>query len=112
LYLCYSQEIEKFDAHGKKILIYYLDYLCQWVLLLLRDKSGGGLSGRKGGTGQEKSLLDDEWAFIRENCSHIRGGESVAARRFCFLASNVLDAVGEGLEQVRAFHISIYLRLI
>ncbi|CAG0924926.1 unnamed protein product, partial [Notodromas monacha] len=52
------QEIERFDAHAKRILIYYLDYLCQWVLLLLRDKSGGGLGGRKGGTGQEKSLLD------------------------------------------------------
>lgn len=45
----------------------------------------------------QKSLLEEEWNFIKQTCPHIPEGESFSGNIFCQLACGMLKAIGNFL---------------
>jgi len=45
----------------------------------------------------QKSLLEEEWTFIKQTCPHIPDGESFSCNTFCQLACGMLKAIGDYL---------------
>ena len=45
----------------------------------------------------QKSLLEEEWNFIKQTCPHIPDGESVSGNTFCLMACGMLKAIGDFL---------------
>lgn len=45
----------------------------------------------------QKSLLEEEWSFIKQTCPHIPEGESYSGNTFCQLACGMLKAIGNFL---------------
>ena len=45
----------------------------------------------------QKSLLEEEWSFIKQTCPHIPEGESFSGNTFCQLACGMLKMIGNFL---------------
>ncbi|XP_076372525.1 mitogen-activated protein kinase kinase kinase 4-like isoform X2 [Tachypleus tridentatus] len=82
-------QLDAFDDDLKKMLEIYLQYLGQRTQLM---QMGRQVSLR------QKNYLEEEWSFVRVICPNIPGGEALAANKFCFMASDLLNSIGDHLE--------------
>ncbi|XP_013784407.1 mitogen-activated protein kinase kinase kinase 4-like, partial [Limulus polyphemus] len=82
-------QLDAFDDDLKKMLEIYLQYLGQRTQLM---QMGRQVSLR------QKNYLEEEWSFVRVICPNIPGGEALVANKFCFMASDLLNSIGDHLE--------------
>lgn len=85
-------QLDTFDDDLKSMLILYLRYLDQYMFFMRQ------LSSQTSSTLKQKGYLEDEWQFVRNFCVHIPDGESLAANKFCRMASDLLLSIGEYLQ--------------
>lgn len=69
-----EQDVADFDRSMKAILEVYLEYLQQWVLIVQKESVVI--------CPYQKSLLEEEWKFVKKTCPFIPGGEALAANSF------------------------------
>ena len=67
--VCFDEEMEDFDSCLTKTLDLYLEYLKSFVSMIQAD-SPLLIST------YQKSLLEQEWEFVKTTCPHIPGGEA------------------------------------
>jgi mitogen-activated protein kinase kinase kinase 4 len=72
-----EQDVADFDRSMKAILEVYLEYLQQWVLIVQKESVVI--------CPYQKSLLEEEWKFVKVTCPFIPGGEALAANSFWYL---------------------------
>ncbi|XP_059490886.1 mitogen-activated protein kinase kinase kinase 4 isoform X2 [Neocloeon triangulifer] len=84
-----EQDVADFDRSMKCILEVYLEYLQQWVLIVQKESVVV--------CPYQKSLLEEEWKFVKHTCPFIPGGEALAANSFCRMASGMLSAIVDHL---------------
>ncbi|XP_033099180.1 mitogen-activated protein kinase kinase kinase 4-like [Anneissia japonica] len=82
-------DIEEYEENLKNMLDVYFEYIHIWMSMLQRSPRASA---------SLKNILEEEWAFSKEFCPHIRSGESKAGKRFCIMASNLLESTREYLE--------------
>lgn len=76
--------VDDFDKTLKQIFELYLEYVEQWILIGVPSS-------------HRKSALEDEWKFTKLTCPMINGEHKVAAKRFCDIIQNLIDAIGSNL---------------
>ncbi|CAB3382788.1 Hypothetical predicted protein [Cloeon dipterum] len=84
-----EQDVADFDRSMKYILETYLEYLQKWVLIVQKESVVV--------CPYQKSLLEEEWKFVKITCPFIPGGEALAANSFCRMASGMLSAIVDHL---------------
>ena len=82
-------QLDPFDDDLKLMLQVYLKYLEQYMNFLQEA------STKTTNTLKQKGYLENEWMFVRTFCIHIPEGESLAASRFCRMASRLLTTVSD-----------------
>ncbi|XP_071955279.1 mitogen-activated protein kinase kinase kinase 4-like isoform X2 [Antedon mediterranea] len=82
-------DIEEYEENLKNMLEVYFEYLHIWMSMLQRSPRASA---------SLKNILEEEWAFSKEFCPHIRSGESEAGKRFCIMAKSLLASTSEYLE--------------
>jgi hypothetical protein len=83
-----ESEKDEFEADLKETLEVYFAYLLNYVnMLQTTTQASKGL----------KNLLEQEWQFVKEIAPYIRGAEAEAGRRFCIMASSLLEMTGDFL---------------
>lgn len=82
-------QLDPFDDDLKMMLQVYLKYLEQYMNFLQEA------STKTTSTLKQKGYLENEWIFVRTFCIHIPEGESLAASRFCRMASRLLTTVSD-----------------
>ncbi|XP_064627504.1 mitogen-activated protein kinase kinase kinase 4-like [Lineus longissimus] len=82
-------DLEQFDDDMKSMMEVYFSYIRKLMSYVqnLPDASRS-----------LKNHLEEEWAFTKKICPHIRGGEAEAGKRFCFMASDLLGSIADFLE--------------
>lgn len=85
-------QLDTFDDDLKSMLQLYLRYLEQYMYFMRQ------ISSQTSSTLRQKGYLEDEWKFVRNFCVHIPDGESLAANKFCRMASDLLVSIGEYLQ--------------
>ncbi|XP_071800919.1 mitogen-activated protein kinase kinase kinase 4-like [Asterias amurensis] len=84
-----ESDIEEFENDLQEMLRSYFEYLHSWILMLQKlPQASMSL----------KNILEEEWDFTKEICPHVRGGEAQAGKRFCIMASNLLESTRDYLE--------------
>lgn len=86
----FEQEMEEFDQDLTLTLEVYLCYLQGFVTMIQSDSTPQIST-------YQKSLLEEEWHFIKQVCPHIPEGESFSGNTFCQLACGMLKAIGNFL---------------
>ncbi|XP_062510637.1 mitogen-activated protein kinase kinase kinase 4-like isoform X2 [Corticium candelabrum] len=83
-----ESEKDEFEADLRATLEVYFQYLLNYVnMLQCSTQASKGL----------KNLLEQEWQFVKELTPYIRGAEAEAGRRFCVMASGLLEMTGDFL---------------
>lgn len=65
----FDEDVKEFDKSLKSVFIVYLDYLQQWVQMVQHDSF-------------HKSLIQDEWNFVKSIARKINYGTVIASRKF------------------------------
>ncbi|XP_059082749.1 mitogen-activated protein kinase kinase kinase 4-like isoform X4 [Tigriopus californicus] len=86
----FEQDMEEFDHNLTLTLEVYLNYLQSFVTMIQSDSSLMI-------SAYQKSLLEEEWQFIKTTCPHIPDGESFSGNTFCQMACGMLKAIGDFL---------------
>lgn len=86
----YERDMAEFDAKLTETLEVYLTYLSTFVAMIQSDSSLLIST-------YQKSLLEEEWHFIKQICPHIPEGEIFSCNTFCLLACGMLKAIGNFL---------------
>ncbi|XP_063954186.1 mitogen-activated protein kinase kinase kinase 4-like [Lytechinus pictus] len=85
-----DNDIDDYENDLQEMLQVYFEYVHSRMLMLQKlPQASVSL----------KNVLEEEWAFAKEMCPYIRGGEAQAGKRFCIMASNLLHSTAEYLEQ-------------
>ncbi|XP_071455786.1 mitogen-activated protein kinase kinase kinase 4 [Hetaerina americana] len=85
----FEDGVNDFDITMKNVLETYLEYMQQWVLMVQQESLLIST--------YQKSLLEEEWSFVKSTCPHIPGGEALAGDSFCQMAKGMLRTIGEYL---------------
>ncbi|XP_065056880.1 mitogen-activated protein kinase kinase kinase 4-like [Rhopilema esculentum] len=84
-----DNDINEFEEDVQSMLSVYFDYLQHLFQILQRlPEASRSL----------KNTMEDEWQFSKEICPHTKGLEAQAGRRFCVLATGLLDSTAHFLE--------------
>eukprot|EP00095_Tigriopus_kingsejongensis_P011134 maker-scaffold1161_size58349-snap-gene-0.7 protein:Tk11134 transcript:maker-scaffold1161_size58349-snap-gene-0.7-mRNA-1 annotation:"hypothetical protein CAPTEDRAFT_214311" len=86
----FESDMEEFDHNLTLTLEVYLNYLQSFVTMIQSDSSLMIST-------YQKSLLEEEWQFIKYTCPHIPDGESFSGNTFCQMACGMLKAIGDFL---------------
>ncbi|XP_071480035.1 mitogen-activated protein kinase kinase kinase 4-like [Diadema antillarum] len=85
-----DNDIEEYESDLQEMLQVYFEYVHSRMLMLQRlPQASMSL----------KNVLEEEWTFAKEMCPFVRAGEAQAGKRFCIMASNLLQSTFEYLEE-------------
>lgn len=111
----FEAQLDSFNDDLKTMLIVYLKYLEKYMVCMTKQTS------KSNSTLKQKGYLEQEWSFVRSFCPYIpgkyydnvhafdefniklffslkTGGESLAANKFCVLASDLLTSIGDYIQ--------------
>ncbi|XP_074644570.1 mitogen-activated protein kinase kinase kinase 4-like isoform X2 [Tubulanus polymorphus] len=83
-------DLDSFDGDMRHILDVYFSYIQRWMSMVQNLPEASR---------RLKNALEDEWAFTKKICPYVRGGEAEAGKRFCFMATDLLQSIADFLEQ-------------
>ncbi|XP_072036132.1 mitogen-activated protein kinase kinase kinase 4-like [Amphiura filiformis] len=85
-----ENDIDEYETDLQEMLQVYFEYLHSWILMLQRlPQASVSL----------KNIMEEEWGFAKAVCPHVRGGEAQVGKRFCIMATKLLESTGDYLER-------------
>jgi len=85
-------QLDSYNDDLKTMLQIYLKYLEQVIQCMSK------VFAESCSTLRQKGYLEKEWIFVRTFCPHIPGGEALAAKKFCHMASDLLTSIGDYIQ--------------
>lgn len=83
-FLCDPEDVKEFDQSLQSSFEVYLDYLRQWMEMVQYNSF-------------HKTLIDDEWSFVKSISSKIKDGHQIGGKKFCEITCTMLDQIQEFL---------------
>ncbi|XP_063987040.1 mitogen-activated protein kinase kinase kinase 4 isoform X3 [Diachasmimorpha longicaudata] len=77
-------DVKDFDDSLKAVFEVYLDYLRQWVDMVQYNSF-------------HKSLIDDEWSFVKSIAGGIKHGHKIGGIKFCDITCTMIEQIQEFL---------------